>query len=157
MALNRDFIGRSHTASEVYEVSREKVRDYAMAIDELNPVYFSEAAAQAAGYPTVIAPPTFATGLWFRLGAWPMRGEPDLGRRTDPSFLMGQQRVTHYRPIQLGDRLVLTTSVTDIRAAAPHEILEVEHQIVTEQGERVCAIADLLLSLRTAAPAGGRR
>ena len=157
MALNREFIGRSRTASEVYEVSREKLRDYAMAIDEPDPVYFSESAAQAAGYPTVIAPPTFATGLWFRLGAWPMRDEPGLGRRSDPSFLMGQQVVTHHRPIRLGDRLVLTTSVTDIRDASPHEILEVEHEIVTEQGERVCTIADLLLSLRTGAPAGGRR
>lgn len=32
---------------------------YAMAVDDLNPVFFDEAAAQAAGYRTLVAPPTF--------------------------------------------------------------------------------------------------
>lgn len=32
---------------------------YALAVDDLNPIYFDEAAARAAGYRTLVAPPTF--------------------------------------------------------------------------------------------------
>ncbi len=59
MALNRDFIGRSFPPSEPYEVSRVKIREFADAIGDRNPIYRDQEAAKAAGYPDVIAPPTF--------------------------------------------------------------------------------------------------
>jgi acyl dehydratase len=39
---------------------------FALAADDLNPIYFDEAAAQAAGYRTIVVPPTF---LGWALGA----------------------------------------------------------------------------------------
>ncbi|MFD0851109.1 MaoC family dehydratase N-terminal domain-containing protein, partial [Actinomadura adrarensis] len=59
MPLNRDFIGRSFPPSEPYEVSRVKIRDFAQAIGDPNPIYRDAEAAKAAGHPDVIAPPTF--------------------------------------------------------------------------------------------------
>lgn len=59
MALNRDFIGRSFPPSDPYEVSRVKIREFADAIGDPNPVYRDQEAAKAAGHPDVIAPPTF--------------------------------------------------------------------------------------------------
>lgn len=43
-----------------YEVSRLKIMEYAQAIGDPNPVYRDLDAARQAGYPDVIAPPTFA-------------------------------------------------------------------------------------------------
>jgi acyl dehydratase len=40
-------------------ITARDAQRYAMAVDDLNPVYFDEAAAQAAGYRTLVAPPTF--------------------------------------------------------------------------------------------------
>jgi len=42
-------------------IDRRESQRYAMAVDDLNPVYFDEAAALAAGHRTIIAPPTFIT------------------------------------------------------------------------------------------------
>ena len=41
-------------------MSRVKIAEFADAIGDPNPVYRDRAAARAAGYPDVIAPPTFA-------------------------------------------------------------------------------------------------
>ena len=59
MAVNRDYAGRTFPATEPYEVSRVKIAEFADAIGDPNPVYRDRAAAVAAGYPDVIAPPTF--------------------------------------------------------------------------------------------------
>ena len=42
-------------------INQRESQRYAMAVDDLNPVYFDEAAAQDAGHRTIIAPPTFVT------------------------------------------------------------------------------------------------
>jgi acyl dehydratase len=40
-------------------ITARDAQRYALAVDDRNPVYFDEAAAQAAGYRTLVAPPTF--------------------------------------------------------------------------------------------------
>ena len=42
-------------------ISIKDAQRYAKAADDLNPLYFDEAAAKAAGYRTIIAPPTYLT------------------------------------------------------------------------------------------------
>jgi acyl dehydratase len=59
VAVNQDYAGRSFPATEPYEVSRVKIAEFANAIGDPNPVYRDRDAAVAAGYPDVIAPPTF--------------------------------------------------------------------------------------------------
>ena len=60
MALNRDYLGRTFPAADPYEVSRVKIAEFADAIGDPNLLYRDRATAQDAGYPDVIAPPTFA-------------------------------------------------------------------------------------------------
>jgi acyl dehydratase len=50
---------RSGPAHE-YAVGREKIRDYARAIGETNPLHLDLAAARAAGHADLVAPPMFA-------------------------------------------------------------------------------------------------
>jgi acyl dehydratase len=40
-------------------ITARDAQRYAYAVDDLNPIYFDEAAARAAGYRTLVAPPTF--------------------------------------------------------------------------------------------------
>jgi acyl dehydratase len=135
--LNRAYIGRSWTAPEPYEVSRERLRDYALAIDEPHPAYLDD---------KPIAPPTFATTLWFRMGVWPLF-EPDFGKRAEPWFLLGDQEVRHHRPIALGDTLVFSTTVRDIRTVGRvNELLEIHHHIRTDAGDEVCDVVDQMIS-----------
>jgi acyl dehydratase len=51
MALNRDFIGRTFPPGEPYEVTRVKIKEFADAIGDPNPLYRDQDAAKAAGTP----------------------------------------------------------------------------------------------------------
>lgn len=156
VALNHDFVGRTHGPSGVYEVSREKIRDYALATGDLHPAYLDPEAARELGYPDVIAPPSFAVMLFFRFGGWPLY-DPAFGKKKEPVCVHRAQRTTHRRPIVAGDRLVQTTIVNDMRTLGEHEQWEMTHEISTDGGEHVCTVVNAILSRGTAGPEGGRR
>ena len=52
-------VGFHYTVEDYYEVGREKVREYARAVQDGHPVHWNEAAANANGHPTLIAPLSF--------------------------------------------------------------------------------------------------
>ncbi len=52
MPVDASFVGRIYPPTEPYRVSREKIREFADAIDDPNPAYRSVAAARALGHPT---------------------------------------------------------------------------------------------------------
>ncbi len=55
----RQQIGQLMQDPVTVEITARESQRYAMAVDDLNPVYFDEDAARAAGYRTIVAPPTF--------------------------------------------------------------------------------------------------
>ena len=57
--VNADSVGKRYPPY-AYEVGKEKIREYAWAVGEDNPVYFDREQAQAAGFRDVPAPPMFA-------------------------------------------------------------------------------------------------
>ncbi len=59
MAVDTSAIGKTY-APITYAVGREKIREFAAAVGETNPLYFDVEAARAAGYADVVAPPMFA-------------------------------------------------------------------------------------------------
>jgi acyl dehydratase len=48
------------STTDSYLVGREKIREYAAAVGESDPVYLDLDAARAAGHPDLVAPPMFA-------------------------------------------------------------------------------------------------
>src|SRR5947207_15373421 len=59
MPVKTDAIGKEYPSAR-YAVGREKVREYAAAVGEANPIHSDLEAARAAGYADVVAPPMFA-------------------------------------------------------------------------------------------------
>jgi acyl dehydratase len=149
VALDQSFVGRSYPPSVVYEVGREKIREFAEAIGDDDPVYLHPAAARAAGHPDVIAPPTFAIVVTMHAqGA--LLHDPELG--LDYSKVVHrEQSFQHHRPITAGDRLVSTVYVDGIRSAAGNDILDTRSEVATEDGEPVVTARATLVARGTAA------
>jgi len=144
MALNPDFIGRTYPATGTYLVGREKVREFAAAIGDPNPVYSDVFAARALGYADVIAPPTFAIVLSLK-AAEAVMFDPELG--LDYSRVVhGQQSFTYTRPIVAGDELEVSTVIEDIRTVAGNDMLTTKGIITTVAGETVATSTSLLLA-----------
>ena len=143
MAINRDYVGRVFPASEPYEVSRVKIAEFADAIGDANPVYRDAAAAQAAGHPDVIAPPTFAIVISMAASGTAM-ADPDLGLNY-AMVVHGEQRFSYARPLAAGDVVTAQPTITEIRDAGRNVMLTTSTEIRTVTGELVCTATSTLV------------
>jgi acyl dehydratase len=106
-------IGRTTTPQTV-DVEKGRLKFFAKAIGETDPVYFDEAAAKQAGHKSLPAPPTFAfclemetNSLWDNIAAM---GVP-VGK-----ILHGSQSFSYLAPIYAGDQITFVTKVSNIYA-----------------------------------------
>ena len=136
MALNTDFVGRVFGPGEPYEVSRVKIAEFADAIGEPSPLCRDREAAVKAGYPDVIAPPTFAIIISM---ASTTIIQNDSGLGLDYSMVVhGEQQFTYSRPLHAGDVVVATSTVESIRAVGSMSMMTTRTDISTVDGEHVC-------------------
>lgn len=131
-----------------YEVGREKIREFADAINDPNPVYRDPAVAQELGHRDVIAPPTFAIILTLKAGHQVIT-DPDFG--IDYSRVVhGEQRFVHHRPVRAGDVLQVIVTVDDIRTAAGNDIVTTRSEVSTVDGEPVVTATSTIVARGTA-------
>lgn len=147
--MNPEYIGRVYPPTAPYEVGREKIREFADAINDWNPVYRDPEAARALGHPDVIAPPTFGILLTLRASGQVIL-DPDFA--IDYSRVVhGEQRFEHVRPITVGDRLQVVVTVEDIRTAAGNDIVSTRGDVTTVDGEPVLRAFSTIVARGTAA------
>jgi acyl dehydratase len=143
VAINTDYVGRTFEPSEPYEVSRVKIAEFADAIGEPSALCRDRAAAQAAGYPDVIAPPTFAIVVSAK-GSARVTHDPDLGVNY-AMIVHGEQSFEHARPLHAGDVVVSQSTIESIRPLGNMTTLTTVTQIRTVDGEHVCTARSTLV------------
>ena len=143
MAVNSEYLGRTFRASEPYEVSRVKLREFAEAIGDPNPVYRDQAAARAAGYQDVIAPPTFPIVITMA-SSHEAINDPDFGLNY-AMVVHGEQRFTYSRPLQAGDVVLAQTTITGIRDVGRMTMIVTETELRTQSGEHVCTAVSTIV------------
>ncbi len=143
--VDRSLIGRE-SEPVVHEVEKGAVRRFAEAIGDPNPLYVEEEAARAAGYPSLVAPPTFPVALTSNER---FRHSLDLGTR---SIIHGEQQFEYVRPIVAGDRITVTTKVADVQeragASGPMDVLVLEDEGRDDKGELVFRTRAMLILRR---------
>jgi acyl dehydratase len=97
---------------KVYAVGREKVREYANAVGETNPVHLDVEAARAAGFADVVAPPMFAV-VYSAPAMAPAVLDPEVGINL-AMMVHGGQEFVWDQPVVAGDEITTTASVKDI-------------------------------------------
>ena len=129
MALDQSFVGRTYPPTEPYEVGREKIREFAVAVGDANPVYTDPEAAKAYGHLDVIAPPTFVFAVTFAAATQVVQ-DPQLG--LDYSRVVhGDQKFAYSRPVRAGDRLSVTSTIEAVKALSAHMQPMVVQALVT--------------------------
>jgi acyl dehydratase len=95
----------------VTDVERGRIRQFAIAIGEENPIYRDRDAAVAAGHPDVLAPPTFLFGIELEnsnVFADLAAHGVDLG-----NVLHGEQRFRYFADVHAGDRVTFESAYVD--------------------------------------------
>ena len=142
MALNRDKIGEVYP-SYTYEVSREKIREYATALGESDARYFSD--GDDCG-----APPTFAACFTVIKGGQAALSDPDLG--THMVLVHGSERFEFSdRPLRPGDVLECTPRITSITHRGKNEFLTVSIDCdFVDSGDRAVTAEQTIVFLGSA-------
>jgi acyl dehydratase len=148
VAINKDYLGRAFPASAPYEVSRVKIAEFADAIGDASPVFRDADAARAAGYPDVIAPPTFPVVIAMAASGRAV-ADPGLGLNY-AMVVHGEQRFIYSRPLHAGDVVTAQSTISGIREVGSITMLTTETQIRTVDGEHVCTGISTLVERGTA-------
>ena len=138
MPLDPSFVGRSYPPTAPYVVGREKIREFAAAIGATDAEYHDPEAARVAGYPDVVAPPTFPV-VFTMAASRQIVADPALG--LDYSRVVhGDQRFAYTRPVVAGDSLVCVNTVDEITSRGGHDFLTTRTEVTTEAGEPVVTV-----------------
>ena len=151
MAVNKDYAGRSFPATQPYEVSRVKIAEFADAIGDPSPVYRDRDAAVAAGYPDVIAPPTFPIVVTMAASGQAI-ADPGLGINY-ALVVHGEQRFSYARPLRAGDVVTAQSTIETIKTLGRNAVMTTRTEVRTVSGEQVCTAFSTLVERGTAGEA----
>jgi acyl dehydratase len=143
VTVNPELQGREFPPTAPYVVGREKVREFARAVFATHPINHDVAAAQAAGYADIVAPPTFPVVVQEATLAQ-LLAEPDAG--IDFSRVVhGDQRFSYTRPIVAGDELTATLTVTSVKSLGGNSMVTAQSTIVDASGSHVVTAVSTLV------------
>ena len=135
MAVNTAAVGKSY-APTTYAVGREKIREYANAVGETNPVHLDVEAARAAGYADVVAPPMFAV-VYCAPAVGPAIFDPEVGINFALMVHGGQE--FKWGPLVIaGDEIETTVTVKDISERSGTGFYVFESVSTNQDGDTVC-------------------
>ena len=144
--IDKKFIGYQLKPS-VLSLDRTRLKFFAKAIGETNPVYVDAAAAQAAGYSDVPAPPTFLFAAELDSGA----NDQLLADLDIPlaKLLHGEQSFRYFKPVCAGDTVTVQSTITDIYDKKGGKLeFAVKDSKVTNQREELVAELRTVLVVR---------
>ncbi len=134
MPGNRNAVGNTYPPT-TYAVGREKIKEYAFAVGEANPLHIDHEAARAAGYADVVAPPMFAV-VYAGRAMTPALFDPDVG--VDFAHMVHGAQEFRWGPLVVaGDEIETTTTVKDINERGGMEFFIFETVSVNQRGETV--------------------
>jgi acyl dehydratase len=133
--LAHDAIGKKFP-SVTYEVGREKIREYANAVGETNPVHHDREAAQAAGFRDVVAPPMFAV-VYSAPAVGPAIFDPEVGINF-AMMVHGGQEFVWGEPVCAGDAITTVNEFKDYSEKDDKRFFVFESVSTNQDGQEVC-------------------
>jgi acyl dehydratase len=135
MPLKTDAVGKTYPP-HVYAVGREKVREYALAVGETDPLYLDVEAARAAGHRDVVAPPMFAI-VYSAAAMGPAIFDPDVAMNFAMMVHGGQE--FRWGPLVVaGDEITTEVEVKSIDERDGRGFYVFESRSTNQDGETVC-------------------
>ena len=135
MAIDIKFIGKEYPAY-TYDVSKEKIKEYAKAIKNLDPHYVDEEFAKKSKYGAIVAPPTFAVVF----GAFliePVFLDKELNLNM-AMLVHGEQEMDFFEVVKAGDSISTMAKISDIKNKEKLDTISVEVTSKNQHGRVVC-------------------
>jgi acyl dehydratase len=128
-------IGKTYPP-DTYAVGREKIREYAAAVGETNPLHHDLQTARAAGHADLVAPPMFAV-VYAGRAVMPAIFDPELA--IDFAHLVHGAQEFRWGPLVVaGDEITTTVAVREISHRVGLGFYVFASTSVNQRGETVC-------------------
>ena len=111
MAVETEAIGKQWPEAS-FEVDAARIKQYASAVGEQNPIYHDPEAAKAAGFRGQVAPPMFCV-VYSAPALGPAIMDPDVGINL-PAMVHGGQEFEWGEPVCAGDRITTVATCKEI-------------------------------------------
>lgn len=95
-----------------FDVEKQRLRFFAKATGQTDPIYFDEQAARENGHPSILAPPTFLTVVGHEQEK-PYKYITDLGIDFG-KILHAGQTYKYYKPVYAGDVITMESQIVDL-------------------------------------------
>ena len=135
MALSQKIVGMHYRYPDFYEVGREKVREYAVAVKNEDAVYYDEDVASNLGHDSLPAPLTFISVFGYTAQT-AFFENANIGIQ-DAQIVQVDQELKFLLPIKVGDRLYCDVYVHAYRQAHGTDIIVTKNIISNDRGEAV--------------------
>ncbi|KUH70789.1 dehydratase [Mycolicibacterium novocastrense] len=136
-------VGHWYQMADPYLVGREKVREYARAVQDYHPAHWDVAAAAELGYSGLVAPLTFTSAPAMSCNRH-MFEQVVVGYDT---YLQTEEVFEQHRPIVAGDELVIDVELTSVRRIAGRDLITVTNTFTDTAGERVHTLHTTVVGL----------
>ena len=135
MGIAEEIIGTHYRYHDYFAVDREKVREFARAIQNDHPAHVSEDGAADLGYPALVAPLTFLTvaGRKVQLKIFENFDVPINMARV----LHRDQKLKFHRPVLAGDKLFFDSYLDSVIESHGTVITEIRGEVTDQNGEPV--------------------
>jgi acyl dehydratase len=120
---------------DYYEVGREKLREYAVAVKNDDAAYYDEAVAAELGHDALLAPLTFISVFGYQAQT-AFFDNANIGIE-DAQIVQVDQALKFLLPIKAGDRLYCDVTVHSVRQAHGTDIIVTKNIISNQAGDVV--------------------
>ncbi|OSC40330.1 fused (3R)-hydroxyacyl-ACP dehydratase subunits HadA/HadB [Mycobacterium decipiens] len=126
-------VGHYYLVDDTYRVGREKVREYARAVQDYHPAHWDVAVAAELGYSGLVAPLTF-TSIPAMAANRRLFESVVVGYDT---YMQTEEVFEQHRPIVAGDELRIDVELSSVRRIAGRDLITVTNTFTDTAGERV--------------------
>jgi acyl dehydratase len=135
LALSKDLVGTHYHHPDYYLVEREKIREYATAVQNTDRVFFDDAAAAGLGHRGLIPPLTFISVFGY-VALRAFFDSADVGIN-DKQIVHVDQSLKFLKPVVAGDTLLCDVYVHDVRQAHGTDIIVTKTVVTNQDGDAV--------------------
>jgi acyl dehydratase len=132
--IDQKFIGKEYPVTE-YEIGREKMKEYAVAIGDMNPMYSDRDVGKKSKYGDNIAPPNFAA-VYNLMGCAQVFFDPEL-KLNMGMLVHGEQDFEFIKPVKPGDVITTSGKIVDIASKGNNDLVVFEGRSTNQDGELV--------------------
>ena len=134
MPVDTKFIGREYKPV-TYVIGQEKIKEYALAVGDLNPLYTDPDFAKKSKYGSIIAPPMFVV-VFARDSMFSLFEDKDL--KIDFSRLLhGEQEFNFHKIVKANDTITTHSKIKNIYLKNNNDFVELETKSFNQNKELV--------------------